>query len=241
MNQNNNSLLLKININIFISIRRPQKQLPILTLLTISGFVLDFEKKLRKKRFKLFNIFWTRIEMKTKKKPSYFQNVKSFFWKSFASNTNLVFLKSENSSSSDDVSDITCPFCSSNEEALLQGIGPYYEGRDSREPLYCTKGSICSRRSRATVLSRNVRGRRKKPSRPAAGTTKKAQCSKIRKKVQFQKYKKALFAILKMAKNQFLHQKKFKTTKNPGFFNPKIEFLVVLNFYLTQKLIFCHF
>ena len=182
MSQNNNSLLLKININIFISIRRPQKQLPILTLLTISGFVLDFEKKLRKKRFKLFNIFWTRIEMKTKKKPSYFQNVKSFFWKSFASNTNLVFLKSENSSSSDDVSDITCPFCSSNEEALLQGIGPYYEGRDSREPLYCTKGSICSRRSRATVLScyhksRNGRGRRKKP-RPSGMTTKATSSTK---------------------------------------------------------------
>ena len=120
--------------------------------------------------------------MKTKKKPSYFQNVKSFFWKSFASNTNLVFLKSENSSSSDDVSDITCPFCSSNEEALLQGIGPYYEGRDSREPLYCTKGSICSRRSRATVLScyhksRNGRGRRKKP-RPSGMTTKATSSTK---------------------------------------------------------------
>ena len=34
------------------------------------------------------------------------------------------------------------------------------------------------------------------------------QYSKIRKKVQFQKCKKALFAISKMAKNQFLHQKK---------------------------------
>ena len=36
----------------------------------------------------------------------------------------------------------------------------------------------------------------------------KAQCSKIRKKVQFQKCKKAIFAFSKMAKNQFLHQKK---------------------------------
>ena len=35
-----------------------------------------------------------------------------------------------------------------------------------------------------------------------------AQCSKIGKKVQFQKYKNTLFAISKMAKNQFLHQKK---------------------------------
>ena len=34
------------------------------------------------------------------------------------------------------------------------------------------------------------------------------QCSKIRKKVQFQKCKKALFAFSKMARNQLLHQKK---------------------------------
>ena len=32
-----------------------------------------------------------------------------------------------------------------------------------------------------------------------------AQCSKIRKKVQFQKCKKVLFAFSKMAKNPFLH------------------------------------
>ena len=36
----------------------------------------------------------------------------------------------------------------------------------------------------------------------------KAQCSKIGKKVQFQKFKNTFFAISKMAKNQFLHQKK---------------------------------
>ena len=35
-----------------------------------------------------------------------------------------------------------------------------------------------------------------------------AQFSKIRKNVQFQKCKKALFEFSKMAKNQFLHQKK---------------------------------
>ena len=35
-----------------------------------------------------------------------------------------------------------------------------------------------------------------------------SQCSKIRKKVQFQKYKHTFFAISKMAKNKFLHQKK---------------------------------
>ena len=40
------------------------------------------------------------------------------------------------------------------------------------------------------------------------GLTVCAQCSKIRKKVQFQKCKNTLFAFSKMAKNQFLHQKK---------------------------------
>ena len=34
--------------------------------------------------------------------------------------------------------------------------------------------------------------------------------TKIRKKVQFQKYKNTLFSFSKMAKNQFLHQKKFR-------------------------------
>ena len=33
--------------------------------------------------------------------------------------------------------------------------------------------------------------------------------NQIRKKVQFQKCKKTLFAFSKMTKNQFLHQKKF--------------------------------
>ena len=45
-------------------------------------------------------------------------------------------------------------------------------------------------------------------SKATAGQLSKAQCSKIRKKVQFQKYKNIFFAILKMTKNQFLHQKK---------------------------------
>ena len=38
--------------------------------------------------------------------------------------------------------------------------------------------------------------------------TEKTHCSKIGKKVQFQKHKNTFFAISKMAKNQFLHQKK---------------------------------
>ena len=41
-----------------------------------------------------------------------------------------------------------------------------------------------------------------------AGSRTAAQCSKIRKKVQFHKYKNTLFAFSKMAKNQFLHEKK---------------------------------
>lgn len=71
----------------------------------------------------------------------------------------------------DSSSDVSCPFCSCNDvghagfddaDGLFGnggGLGGPFEG----QPLYCTKGSICSRRSRATVLSRNVRGRRKKP------------------------------------------------------------------------------
>ena len=36
------------------------------------------------------------------------------------------------------------------------------------------------------------------------------QCSKIRRNVQYQKYKNTLFAFSKMAKTQFLHQKKVR-------------------------------
>ena len=44
------------------------------------------------------------------------------------------------------------------------------------------------------------------------------QCSKIRKKVQFQKCKKTLFAFSKMAKKTiFAPEKKFKITKNVIF------------------------
>ena len=43
------------------------------------------------------------------------------------------------------------------------------------------------------------------------------QYSKIRKKVQFQKCKKALFSFSKMAKNQFLHQKKVSNYQKCNF------------------------
>ena len=58
-----------------------------------------------------------------------------------------------------------------------------------------------------------------------------AQCSKIRKKVQFQKYKNTFFAISKMAKNQFFAPEKSLKL-------PKIQFSDY--FFLVQKLIFCN-
>ena len=49
--------------------------------------------------------------------------------------------------------------------------------------------------------------------------------------MQFQKYKNTLFAFSKMAKKSIFAPEK----------SPKIAFLVVLNFFLVQELIFCHF
>ena len=75
----------------------------------------------------------------------------------------------ENDGSSEDVS---CSRCSSCNDIVLHAAFDDAEGlfgNGGRAPfegqplIYCTKGSICSRRSRATVLSRNVRGKRKKP------------------------------------------------------------------------------
>ena len=63
-------------------------------------------------------------------------------------------------------------------------------------------------------------------------TSKCSQCSNIRKKVQFQKYKNILFAFSKMAKKI-----NFCTPEE----SPKIAFLVGFNFFLVQKLIFCPF
>ena len=57
------------------------------------------------------------------------------------------------------------------------------------------------------------------------------QCSKIGKKVQFQKYKNTFFAISKMAKNQFLHQKKVENYQKCNFqlfSGAKIDFLPFL-------------
>ena len=64
---------------------------------------------------------------------------------------------------------------------------------------------------------------------------------KLEKKVQFQKCKKALIAFSKMAKNQFLHLKMFKITKNAifGLFSgAKIDFLPFLK---MQIMLLCTF
>ena len=67
------------------------------------------------------------------------------------------------------------------------------------------------------------------------------RCSKIGKKVQFQKCKKALFAFSKMAKNQYLHQKKSLKLQKMQFnlfSGAKIDFLPFLK---MQKMCFCTF
>ena len=64
---------------------------------------------------------------------------------------------------------------------------------------------------------------------------------KLEKKVQFQKYKNSFFAISKMAKKSIFAPE--KTLKLPKilFFSPEIVFLVILNFFLVQKLFFANF
>ena len=64
---------------------------------------------------------------------------------------------------------------------------------------------------------------------------------KLEKKCNFKSAKTHFLLFQKWQKINFCTRKKFKTTKNPVFFSPKIAFLVVLNFFLVQKLIFCHF
>ena len=58
-------------------------------------------------------------------------------------------------------------------------------------------------REESTLLLRNFYKVCKK-------NTKNTQCSKIGKKCNFKSAKKTLFAFSKMAKNQFLHQKKVR-------------------------------
>ena len=58
----------------------------------------------------------------------------------------------------------------------------------------------------------------------------KAQCSKIGKKCNF-----------KTTKTHYLHFQNWQKINFSTEKSPKIAFLVVLNFFLVQKLIFCHF
>ena len=64
------------------------------------------------------------------------------------------------SNTTDNDSEFSCPFCAEDyEHSVLHHV------RDSdskNKMLYCSKGSLCSRRSKATVKSRKVPGKRKK-------------------------------------------------------------------------------
>ena len=67
------------------------------------------------------------------------------------------------------------------------------------------------------------------------------QCSKFGKKCNVKSTKTHFLLFQKWQKINFCTRRKFITTKNIFFFSPKIAFLVVLNFFLVQKWIFCHF
>ena len=64
---------------------------------------------------------------------------------------------------------------------------------------------------------------------------------KLEKKCNFKSTKTHYLYFHKWQKINFCTRKKFKTTKNAIFGLKKTGFLVVLNFFLVQKLIFCHF
>ena len=67
---------------------------------------------------------------------------------------------SPESSDFDDLNDQTCPFC----EADWTAADCVHDCEDQAGGplLYCSKGSLCSRRSKATLKSRKVPGKRKK-------------------------------------------------------------------------------
>ena len=85
------------------------------------------------------------------------------FWRVFSiwsncSGEGSTETNSPESSDFDDLNDQTCPFCETDcvhyiETDEDQAGGPL---------LYCSKGSLCSRRSKATLKSRKVPGKRKK-------------------------------------------------------------------------------
>ena len=66
---------------------------------------------------------------------------------------------SPESSDFDDLNDQTCPFC---EADWTECVHETDEDQAGGPLLYCSKGSLCSRRSKATLKSRKVPGKRKK-------------------------------------------------------------------------------
>ena len=61
------------------------------------------------------------------------------------------------STGEDNDSEFSCPFCAEDyEHSVLHHVPTH------NKMLYCSKGSLCSRRSKATVKSRKVPGKRKK-------------------------------------------------------------------------------
>ena len=67
------------------------------------------------------------------------------------------------------------------------------------------------------------------------------QCSKIRKKCNFKSTKTHFLQFQKWLKINFFTRKKFNTTRNLVLFQSENCFLVVLNFFPVQKLIFVKF
>ena len=68
---------------------------------------------------------------------------------------------SPESSDFDDLNDQTCPFCEADWTAA-DCVHETDEDQAGGPLLYCSKGSLCSRRSKATLKSRKVPGKRKK-------------------------------------------------------------------------------
>ena len=97
----------------------------------------------------------------------------------------------------------------------------------------------------APVLSTTTSATTTITATTAASTTtttiKRHSALKLEKNAISKVQKKHYLHFQKWQKINFCTRKKFKTTKNPVFFSPKIAFLVVLNFFLIQKLIFGHF
>jgi hypothetical protein len=69
-------------------------------------------------------------------------------------------------------SDVSCLYCS--EDHYQQGNHDH-----DNQLLYCTKGSLCSRRSRATVMSKKVRGRRSRPPIISSSTSTSSSSSSV--------------------------------------------------------------